>query len=307
LSEQLYTLDPHERVAHDPEGLQPWQPKKIFYYTDAFDAACTCWTERPLPSPYRKNFLDGAGPNYTNTEISPAKKVSYAHLSAEEASLYLSQQSAGEIAVPALQRGVLGDFEAPTRFVLGKSLIGGGPTDDVFAGITPEPIKFQAPSRAPLVNPEGVSLQVGGQWEFYRQFWNAHHLERVAGLLPVPEFTVRPGQRVDIPLIIRNPTDDRQSVGLTAILPKGWTEVRKYTEFPLSPDSRYFLHSALKVPNPVKTGWYEVEWRIQSGQRQVGSVKWRVYATAMTASGAQAEEPWIEPGQWRISSPENKQ
>src|SRR5581483_1348078 len=144
-----YTFEPHARLARDTDGLHPWQPKKIYYYSDAFDVPWPMWKKPPQPSPFRKNFIVGAGPSYSNTDISPAKKVSYARLSAEEASFYLSQQTSGEVAVPALARGDLKEFEISTYFVLGKSLVGGQPTDDVFAGITPGPIPFAAPSRQP--------------------------------------------------------------------------------------------------------------------------------------------------------------
>src|SRR5581483_6024484 len=182
---------------------------------------------------------------------------------------------------------------------LGKSLVGGQPTDDVFAGITPGPIPFAAPSRQPHAQSNAVSLEAGGPWDFYRQLWNAHHLDIVAHLLAVPEFTVRPGKTVDIPLIIRNETGTPQTIALSAVLPKGWSENRKYTEFPLPPQSTYSLHTELTVPATVQTGWYEVEWTAQEGGRPLGSVQWRVYVTPTSASWVY-EDAWFPAGPWRI-------
>jgi hypothetical protein len=200
-------------------------------------------------------------------------------------SFYLTQQTAGELAVPALASGDLKDFEPSIHFVLGKSLVAGHPTADIFEGITPGSIAFAPPNRLSPPSQSDVSLETGGPWDFYRRFWRIHRLDGMAGVMPVPEFSVYPGQSVDIPLIIRNGTDKRESVVLSAVLPKGWTERREYSEFPLPPHSTYPVHSTLKASSTLKSGWYELEWNAQAGGRQIQPAKWRVYVTPVTASG----------------------
>src|SRR5205814_569790 len=57
---------PEDRLwyANLMEGLRPWQPKKLYYYTDATHF----------------EFLHGKGPEYSMTAISPSQRVSYARL-----------------------------------------------------------------------------------------------------------------------------------------------------------------------------------------------------------------------------------
>lgn len=45
------------------EGLHPWQTKKLYYFTDAFENFSPYWHEAGDLSPYRANFLDGQGPS----------------------------------------------------------------------------------------------------------------------------------------------------------------------------------------------------------------------------------------------------
>jgi len=54
------------------EGLHVWQPKKLYYFTDAFESFSPYWHDEKDLSPYRKNFLDGNGPSYSNTAVSPS-------------------------------------------------------------------------------------------------------------------------------------------------------------------------------------------------------------------------------------------
>jgi len=44
------------------EGLLPWQPKKLYYFSDAFENFSPYWHSTAELSPFRKNMLDGAGP-----------------------------------------------------------------------------------------------------------------------------------------------------------------------------------------------------------------------------------------------------
>jgi LmbE family N-acetylglucosaminyl deacetylase len=261
---------------NESENLRPWQAKKIYYFSDAYDAAGYWWDSPPLPSPYRKNFLDGAGPRYSNAEVSPAKRVPYARLSAEELSFYLTQD--GDTGKEALTRGDFKAFEPPARFVLGKSLVGGTITGDMFERITAGTIAFvRPPGPSPRAH-SGLSLELGGPWEFYQEFWRAHALERLAKLLPVPEVSIRPGRSIDIPLIIRNDGEAGQNVTVSALLPEGWVEKARYATFPLPAHGTYPVARSLAAPVAVKTGWYEMKWTASASGREIGSVVLRVYA-----------------------------
>lgn len=261
--------------AHDPEGLRPWQPQKLYFYSDSTDVPRCFWRRIMEPSPFRKNFVIGAGPMYSNTDISPTKGVPYSRLIAQEASFYLTQD--GAIAKAALTHGDFKDFECPTRFIFGKSLVGGSLTADIFEGVTSVATPFVHPPRPPAHIQRGVSLTPGGQWEFYREFWSTHGLQGVADLLPLPEFAAGPGRVIHIPLIIRNATGSRQKITLTSVLPDGWTDQGSFTTFPLLPNSAYPVHRVLTIPATSKPGWYEVTWKAEVEGRESVTVAWRVY------------------------------
>ena len=201
------------------EGLSPWQPQKIYYFSDAFDAPIYTMFNLKTASPFRKNFLQGQGPEYSNTAISPARHGSYARLTAEELSFHLTQ--GGSLGKGAIDKGDFQRFEVPAGFVFGKSLVGGQITDDIFQGTVSDGIPFV---RAPGFHPpsrEGISVELGGPWAFYRQFWKAHNIERLAALLPVPEVAIGQGERMSIPLLIHNDTGHTEQVTVRILAPPG--------------------------------------------------------------------------------------
>src|SRR5437660_1301720 len=110
------------------EGLRAWQPKKLYYYTDAshFD------------------FLKGKGPEYSMTAVSPSQRVSYARVAAQELSFHRTQY--GERPANDLATNNLRDYEQPLPFVLAKSLVGGVATADIMDSVGSGQIPF-APVR----------------------------------------------------------------------------------------------------------------------------------------------------------------
>lgn len=61
-SEQVTPPRDTNDISNLTEGLHPWQPKKLYYFSDAA----------------HRDFLQGQGPRYSASAISPSKKVSYA-------------------------------------------------------------------------------------------------------------------------------------------------------------------------------------------------------------------------------------
>jgi LmbE family N-acetylglucosaminyl deacetylase len=107
------------------EGLQPWQPKKIYYFSDAVST----------------DFMKGKGPEYSTTEVSPSKQEPYYRLAAEEMAYHLTQDDTGQMAKTALETGNFTNFKEPVRLALGKSLVGGSVAGDIFEGISDRPIR----------------------------------------------------------------------------------------------------------------------------------------------------------------------
>ena len=273
-SEQV-SMPRREGDMYMTEGLRPWQPKKIYYFTDAFDAFSEYWNEKPNASPFRKNFLEGQGPEYANAVVSPSRHASYGRLAAEEQSYYLTQGT-GSLAKEALTKGDLSGFELPIQFIVGKSVVKCRVTGDIFEGIVPSPAPFaRVPGFQPQIH-EGLSLELGGPWAFYQEFWRAHNLERLAQLLPVPEVAIDFGSALHVPLVIRNGTEDSEEVSLTVALPHGWTERTGSARYPIRAHDLYPARAALVAPATGKVEWQEITWKAAVGAREIGSVSLHV-------------------------------
>jgi LmbE family N-acetylglucosaminyl deacetylase len=272
--EQVAAPRDRMQVMNMTEGLQPWQPKKIYYFTDAFDAFSPYWHDKRHESPFRKNFLEGNGPEYSNSLVSPSRHVSYGRLAAEQQSFYLTQ--GGSIGKEALAKGGVSVFEQPTHFIFGKSLVASSVTGDIFEGVTPGPIP---PTRIPGFQQqthEGLSVEFGDSWGFYRDFWKAHSLEHVAHLLPVPEVAIPRGGALHVPLLIRNDTENPEEVSLTAVLPEGWTEKTGSARYPMRAHEVYSAQLVLIAPDMDGVRWQEITWKAEANGRPVGTIKLRV-------------------------------
>ena len=207
--EQLAAPRDRDNIGNLTEGLHPWQPKKLYYFTDASNPG----------------FQSGKGPRYSTEDESPSKKVPYYKIAAEEMSFHLTQGDTGQMAAAAIQKGDYSYFRQPVLLIAGKSLVQGSIAGDVFEGIAYKPIAF---SPAPGYKPSersGLSVELGGPWAFYRNFWQAHGLSQLSGLLPDIGVNVFPGERIQIPVLIHNDSDSDAAVKLAADIPSGWTEV----------------------------------------------------------------------------------
>jgi hypothetical protein len=206
--EQLAAPRDRNAISNLTEGLHPWQAKKIYYFSDAADTG----------------FQYGKGPQYSNDEDSPSKKIPYYKIAAEEMSFHLTQDDSGQMAASAIRKGDYTYFRQPVLLILGKSLVGGSITGDIFEGINDVPIPFSPHPRYKMVQRSGISMELGGPWSFYREFWQAHGLSQLSGLLPEVGINVVPGERIQIPILIHNDSDTDATVTITGNVPDGWAE-----------------------------------------------------------------------------------
>ena len=102
--EQVAAPRDRNTIANLTEGLRPWQPKKIYYFSDTSHV----------------DFLEGKGPKYETTGICAARQLPYFRLAAEEMSFHLTQGDSGQEAKKALATGRFKYFQQPVRLVFGS-------------------------------------------------------------------------------------------------------------------------------------------------------------------------------------------
>jgi LmbE family N-acetylglucosaminyl deacetylase len=250
------------------EGLRAWQPKKLYYYTDASHL----------------DFVKGKGPEYSMTAVSPSQHVSYARLAARELSFHRTQY--GDDPAKALATNNLHDYEQLLPFVLAKSLVGGSVIGDIMDGVRSAPIAF-APVRGyrPPENTAGLSIELGEGWAFYRRFYPAHNLDVMPGLLS-PELGVGSGQHFPVLLLLHNTTDKPVTFHLRTQLPQGWIVDSTSAEhahpwpmntFTAAAHSDFTARIRLVAPRVEKSQWQTISWTADADGQQIGPVTLRVY------------------------------
>lgn len=238
-------------ISNYGEGLRPWQPKKIYYFTDA--------------SHYE--FLQGKGPEYSTSDVSPSRKIPYSHVAAEAWGYYKTQNDFNDAQLKQFT-------EMPVRLIFGKSLVGGTVTGDVFEGVKPNAIPY-AHARGYEPPSAGVNLELGGPWAFYHQFWPAHGIEHLADLY-VPEAQVAPGEILWVPLLIRNDSDSEKQVTVHASLPGGWSEKPGFTSYTVGPYQDCAIQLSVSSSATQKDTWQTLTWMAESGGQKIGTVNLRV-------------------------------
>ncbi|MGO8719463.1 MAG: PIG-L family deacetylase [Acidobacteriaceae bacterium] len=256
---------PRDRTGYSnlTEGLRPWQPEKLYFFSDASQMA----------------FMNGQGPVYSVMDVSPSLHMPYYRAVAMEESYHLTQDDTGQQATAALETGNFKDFELPIRFVFGKSLVGGSVTGDIFQGVVPGPIPFVRDCSSPPPVRNGLSMDLGGEWAFYGSFWPGHGIGHLADLMKEPEIGVAPGGTLELPLLLHNNTDLARTIHLRVDLPSGWTEQPGPTLYPVRPHDVTPVRVVLTAPMENGGQWQPITWRAESGGKLVGSVRVKTILT----------------------------
>lgn len=247
------------------EGLQPWQPKKIYYFSDAEDQA----------------QFKGRGPEYPVTAISPSRKLPYWRIALETFRFHLTQyrtyiekfgsMSEEQITKTAAENG----WTDPLQLIFGKANVKTNETGDVFEGVTPAPIEFVGPARKAPEARRGLSVELAGPWGFYHEFRRAHGLENLpqAG---VPEIAINSGATLQILLLLRNDGPNAEQVTLTITAPDGWTKETGSARYPLGPGAFYPLQVSLTAPAREAKATEEIICRADSNGQTIGTIRLRV-------------------------------
>ena len=202
-------------------NLRPWQAKKIYFGSDASED---------------KQFK-GAGPTYSVREVSPSQKKPYWRLAIDSAMAHRTQfpeeidrltKMSDEELEKTMNDPNTGWWGEPSTLIFGKSVVGGKPTDDVFANIDAKPQKGYseaAVSCGNRLNPPVAEnlprLELAGPWGFYADFYPGHGLCQIPAA-KVPEIGVKAGTTLIVPLTIRHDPTKTLTVSLKVKAPAGW-------------------------------------------------------------------------------------
>lgn len=252
--EQLAAPRAHRGTGNYGEGLTPWQPKKIYYFSDAT----------------HPDFLKGRGPVYLASDISREKKISFSQLNRLAWEQYATQLDFDE---KTLQYFV----DLPEYFVLGKSLVPASPTADVWDGagkpVTDSSVPWHGAPRE-----TGLEFELGGPWRFYKEFYVAHQLSALEGLVP-RQTALGTDRQLWVPLLLENHTSTTQDVQITSEVPAGWKQYTGPGTYHLAPGETYPVQVFLIAPpeDPALKSPVPLTWTATSGGKLIGTIDLSVY------------------------------
>jgi LmbE family N-acetylglucosaminyl deacetylase len=262
---------PTKRLEPYLENLRPWQPKKIYYFADAD----------------REDIFRGKGPDYSVKEISKSSKLPYWRMALDSFRSHQTQakvflDKVAQMDEAQIEKMATSDsfWTEALHFVLGKSLVGGSVTADVFEGITPGAIPFARPDVSPEPARPELSVELGGPYSFYAEFWRAHGLTHLPHPEP-PEAALQGHTTMVIPLWVRNRTGKTQEISLTAALPAGWTLQSGTGKFTIAAKQVAAARIEILLPavpenETKKPEPQELTVRADSNGQSIGEIKLRV-------------------------------
>ena len=263
---------PTRRLEPYLENLRPWQSKKIYYF-DGGDSG---------------NFKD-SGPSYSVMGISKSRHIPYWRVALESFRAHETQEkkyidSIGKMSEQELEKQATDGWGSEQTFILGKSLVGGNPTGDIFENISASPAPISSRTLPSRAAPAKISIELGGPWSFYRDFRLAHGLEQLPKL-DVPEIAVAAGGVLEIPIWLRNPTNAIEEIKLTTTVPNGWTVKNGADTYSIRPGEDDAATIEIAVPQlpaseTKSKAVNEVLISAESSDQNIGTIKLRVQLRA---------------------------
>ncbi len=122
----------------------------------------------------------------------------------------------------------------------------------------------------------GVSIELGGPWVFYGEFWRAHNLDHLADFLKTPEVAVANRADVYVPILIHNDTDQFVEVTLNSTVPAGWEELSGIARYPVRPHEAYPAEVHYVSPATAKPEWQALTWNAEARGQTIGTLTLRV-------------------------------
>ena len=256
------------------ENLTPWQPKKIYYFSDAND---------------EKQFV-GTGPAYSIKEVPASQRKPYWRLALDAAKSHVTQfpneiEQLSKMSDAQLQQMIdnpnTGWWRDPLTLIFGKSLVSGKPTDDVFAHIT-DRIPEYRPQSAHIMKTVVAAqpLELGGPWAFYSHFYPAHDLTNLPAP-KTPEIGIKAGTILSVPLILLHDETRPLEVELKIAAPDSWKILGGAGKLLLPAEKstalRVEIETPLLSPEALKnTQLQEITVSAYENEKTIGEVKLRV-------------------------------
>lgn len=261
---------PLRRLEPYLENLRPWQTKKIYYFPDAD----------------REDIFREKGPTYSVKEISKATRQAYWRAALKSFRKHETQaknfiDSLAKMNDAQIEKMATTDFWSNgITFVLGKALVGGSVTGDIFEGITAGPIPFVRPEVKPSAPRPDVFAELAGPWDFYAEFRRAHGLTNLPHPEP-PEIALQAGTTLVIPIWLRNQSSDAKEFTLSLALPPGWAAASNPVKFAVGVKQTGAARIEINLPDwndssKEKPEAKEVTVRAEAGGQNAGVIKLRV-------------------------------
>lgn len=166
----------------------------------------------------------------------------------------------------------------PEYLVLGKSLVPAPVTGGVFDGVTDKPIAYVPPPGYHPVAHSGISVQLGGPWAFYRQFYRAYGLTSMEGLVQPLQTALSADNQLWVPLLLRNNTGTAENITIHADLPAGWTGETADRIYPVPPGGEYPAQLFYTAPSGSNLQSPQtLTWTATVNGKSVGEVHLAVY------------------------------
>lgn len=262
---------PLRRLEPFLENLRPWQAKKIYYFPDAD----------------KEEIFRDKGPNYSVKEISKSAKQAYWRLALESFRRHETQakgfiDTLTKMDEAQIEKMVTSDsfWSSGISLVLGKSLVGGNVTGDVFEGIAPGTIPFARPEVTPAPSQPEIAVELAGPWNYYADFRRAHGLMHLPHPEP-PEIAQQAGGTFVIPLWLRNQTAESREFTLSVNLPSGWTLQTGTLKFVVGAKQMGAARIEVNLPTlseppPKNSEAQEIKVHSVANGQTIGDVKIRV-------------------------------
>jgi len=270
--EQIAGASPQREVYL--HNLGAWQPSKLYFYPDSNDD---------------KQFA-GTGPAYSVLEISPSQKKPYWRLALDPAMTHMTQYPDDIDRILKLSDAQIekmmkdpdqGWWTEPETLIFGKSVVGGKPTDDVFANVTEHnPLGADLGGRPVLGEPGQARLVMGGPWGFYQAFLQAHGLTNLPEA-KVPEIGIKAGTQVYVPLMIHHAAGEAMQIKTQVEAPSGWKVSGGQGEFVLPAEDTTELRVQIDTPTLSADELKKAEAqlilvRAEANGKSLGEVRLRV-------------------------------